>query len=754
MALALLAACSSKSGSDTRILVAVWSDFVIPTQMNSVRIEVNGPATTPSTTFSLAAETKFPLVFELVSPNNAGTTFTVTATGFLGATRLVSQQARVSFIPEESLVLSLFLGRTCRNIDCPTSWTCSDGQCNQSVEINPSTLPTYDPKRPFVTPDASASFGIDASADGETFTRRDGLGIDGRPLAPGDASGDTGMAVLPAGDGGRDLAAILDSGDARVDVATYPDVAQDRANDRAGAEDLVRDLVRADTAPAPDVRPPDTPGPDAPKNNVDAPPDSPATCPYACCGDSDCPGTCQTCDSSHTCVSVVSRDDPNGRCVGTCDATGACKAKRGQSCTVVPGGCIDGTTCADGICCDRACSDTCEACDVPEHLGTCTTLAAGASPRPTRTACVSSVPACAGTCDGISALCSYNSGPCGSPSCTGITYQAAGTCSNGACNYPSAEDCPNGQVCDGAACACSAPMTTCSGGLCVNLQSNSAHCGDCDRSCSSNHGSSGCVAGSCQMSCIGDYRDCSADENVALDGCETNVMADRNNCGSCGNICPNDWANATPSCANKACSHECTAPWANCDGAAGNGCETNLDTDASNCGVCTKTCTSNVCRARTCLTETRYGNTGPGLGSDIVTFTVGYLAGIQVYIATKSVITGFGVVLDSSGTVGNMYLGLYRDVLGSPSDLVATSGRFVATLGGREVPVAEQVDIEAGNYWLLGAWDEMAKFEVNSTAKVPWRYAAHSFGALPANAPVAMEPGSYYPPNIYAIVAQ
>jgi hypothetical protein len=255
------------------------------------------------------------------------------------------------------------------------------------------------------------------------------------------------------------------------------------------------------------------------------------------------------------------------------------------------------------------------------------------------------------------------------------------------------------------------------------------------------------------MTCASGYLDCSADENAVRDGCETYVVDNLNNCGACGRVCPNDWAHATPSCAANDCGHLCTAPWDNCDGLPATGCETNLDTDGNNCGTCSRTCDSTVCRARICLTTTRYGNTGPG--ATTTSFSPNYLAGIQVYIAQASVITGFGVVIHSSGTARSMYIGLYRDVAGSPSNLVATaSGPFQATPGGTEVPVATQVDIPAGNYWLLGVWNGSATFAANSTTPVPWRFSAHSFGPVPSAAPVAMEPVSYAPPNIYAIVAQ
>lgn len=38
------------------------------------------------------------------------------------------------------------------------------------------------------------------------------------------------------------------------------------------------------------------------------------------------------------------------------------------------------TPCVDGYCCDEPCSGTCEACDLPDHEGTCSYLAAGTDP--------------------------------------------------------------------------------------------------------------------------------------------------------------------------------------------------------------------------------------------------------------------------------------------------------------------------------------------------------------------------------------
>jgi hypothetical protein len=55
-----------------------------------------------------------------------------------------------------------------------------------------------------------------------------------------------------------------------------------------------------------------------------------------------------------------------------------------------------------------------------------------------------------------------------------------------------------------------------------------------------------CGAGVCDGTCAAGYADC--DGNKQSNGCETNTLTDKNNCGNCGNVCP-----AGEACANGAC---------------------------------------------------------------------------------------------------------------------------------------------------------------------------------------------------------
>lgn len=75
---------------------------------------------------------------------------------------------------------------------------------------------------------------------------------------------------------------------------------------------------------------------------------------------------------------------------------------------------------------------------------------------------------------------------------------------------------------------------------------------------------------------------------------------DVNNCGACGTVCPAD--NGTATCTAGSCQIAlCHAGFANCDGLAANGCETNLLTDVGSCGLCGNMCApGQACVSGTC----------------------------------------------------------------------------------------------------------------------------------------------------------
>ena len=197
LAIALAPAC--KRQDNTKIVVAVWSDLAVPTESDTIRIEVAGPNGNTSDSFRLTAgaepgKTKLPAVLELVPLAAKNATFTVKATGQLGMADLVSQSARVSFVSGQALLLKLFLGGACKGASCGADFTCSAGACSQPVAL--ATLPAFDPRQLLVPPDAGA--GPDSPAATET-----GGTIDNRPAEP---SGpdlrplDVGSVVVDAGE--------------------------------------------------------------------------------------------------------------------------------------------------------------------------------------------------------------------------------------------------------------------------------------------------------------------------------------------------------------------------------------------------------------------------------------------------------------------------------------------------------------------------------------------------------------------------
>ncbi len=85
--------------------------------------------------------------------------------------------------------------------------------------------------------------------------------------------------------------------------------------------------------------------------------------------------------------------------------------------------------------------------------------------------------------------------------------------------------------------------------------------------------------------CAPGFADCNGD---ASDGCEAD-LASPAHCGACANACA--LAHATAACDGGSCAiGACDPGFADCDGSAANGCETDLQTNSDDCGVCGNVC--------------------------------------------------------------------------------------------------------------------------------------------------------------------
>ena len=169
------------------------------------------------------------------------------------------------------------------------------------------------------------------------------------------------------------------------------------------------------------------------------------------------------------------------------------------------------------------------------------------------------------------------------------TLSSCGACGV-ACDLPNAvESCASGACkivsCLGSFADCDgAPANGCE----VNTATSVAHCGACGNACSGVNGAPACSSGACAITCAAGFGNC--DANLG-NGCETPTTNNVNACGACGVVC--SVQNGAPACLGQTCAVQgCTAPYQDCDGQYGDGCEANLQTGLTTCGSCNTACTN------------------------------------------------------------------------------------------------------------------------------------------------------------------
>jgi hypothetical protein len=351
------------------------------------------------------------------------------------------------------------------------------------------------------------------------------------------------------------------------------------------------------------------------------------------CAQANAPGTCM----NGVCHCVLSCSpgflDCDGNCANGCETNAATDPNNCGACGNVcrlPNAtptCTAGA-CAINICiagfgdCDFNAANGCEtnlAFD-PKNCGACGVACAPGI------ACVNGV--CTGACtDGIKDG-QETDVDCGGPVCPACSVGKAclvgADCTSHLCNAGVCAACANACVlpnataqCLNGACslvACDAGFADCNAlaadGCETHVNSDVNNCGGCGMACSTNHIAPACSAGSCEVGvCTPGYADCN--NNRRLDGCEVDLNSDSANCGFCGNVCPVGTTcqggmcsaaitcgnctlpNATSKCVNNTCViASCNQGYADCDGLAVDGCETDLLTDVNNCGGCANRCST------------------------------------------------------------------------------------------------------------------------------------------------------------------
>ena len=180
--------------------------------------------------------------------------------------------------------------------------------------------------------------------------------------------------------------------------------------------------------------------------------------------------------------------------------------------------------------------------------------------------------------------------------------------------------------CEGAQLDCN---QNASDGCETNVLGDVNNCGSCGYKCATPAvGEAICENGVCGVTtCSARYKDCNGN---AADSCETDTNRDAMNCGGCGNVC-GAGANAVGVCVQGKCQLSCQGLYLDCDGDAANGCEVNGASDLANCGNCgnvcskigatTPACSAGSCGSTVCTGSYRTCKAGPVNGCETDTAT-------------------------------------------------------------------------------------------------------------------------------------
>ncbi|MDI3291309.1 MopE-related protein [Polyangium sp. 15x6] len=299
-----------------------------------------------------------------------------------------------------------------------------------------------------------------------------------------------------------------------------------------------------------------------------------------------CTGSCQACNVQNnvgTCVNIPGNQDPANECnPGSCNGLGQCQVDLGAPCSSADQ-CTSGF-CADGVCCNAACSGLCQACTTALKgtgiNGECGAIIAGTDPQ--NECGQQGVDTCGrtGFCDGGGACELYTNGTvCQTASCTGNTKVNPDTCNGmGLCQDGGSMSCGayacNGGQCEAAPCTNDAQCAT--GNFCDLMTSTckpklaaGATCSGANE-CSTNF----CIDGVCCLTtCTDECKSCAVPGNL----------------GTCTNV-PSGQPDANPACQGVQV----------CNG-SGKCVDTNGQPCAANSECLTQACVDGVCCNNACL---------------------------------------------------------------------------------------------------------------------------------------------------------
>jgi hypothetical protein len=320
-------------------------------------------------------------------------------------------------------------------------------------------------------------------------------------------------------------------------------------------------------------------------------------CVTGCNDRQPCPTGRTCCDGA--CVETDSNRAHCGGCGMQCALAGASPGCNNGHCVV--------STCNDGLGdCDLDPTNGCEV-DVRATVAHCGGCGMACAPRANA----------APTCDARRCVyaCATGFADCDGDASNGCEVDTRASVAHcGACRARC--EAPNGvAACAAGACAvasCTAGFADCNGsavdGCEVDTRTTVAHCGGCGRPCAARTGSlAACVGGSCAYACVTGSGDCNG---LRDDGCEVDLATSELHCGACGRSCVTAGV-ATARCADARCQIvACATGFADCDGDASNGCETDTRASNAHCGACRMACAAGTaCSAGACRSTCAAGET-------------------------------------------------------------------------------------------------------------------------------------------------
>jgi hypothetical protein len=192
-----LSACTESDVKTTEVRLFITSDLKVPTELDAITVWARGPdGTARDATAHLKEPGDLPADLHLLRGQAPYAPLEVSITGMRAGRPVLTRQATLQFLPNESRILPMALLRECMHVDCGDD-TCTELGC-ASLAVDPRTLPLDESAlAPFLV-----DGGLDAEGDAGNWPAKNG-GPDAGPAVDAGLQSDGG-APPRSGDAGLD----------------------------------------------------------------------------------------------------------------------------------------------------------------------------------------------------------------------------------------------------------------------------------------------------------------------------------------------------------------------------------------------------------------------------------------------------------------------------------------------------------------------------------------------------------------------